>query len=286
VDQLWQRLADLFSPERIGAYLVDDLLPDVIVAVVYFLVVYVAYRIARRTAGAVMGRLGLDDTVRSFVQTILKAVVLTIGVVAALGELGVNTMSLVTSLGVAGLTIGFAARDVLSNIISGLFIFWDRPFTVNDLVEIDGHYGRVKEITLRSTRVVTPDGKMLAIPNTQIVNSTVASYTNFPHLRLDVDIAIALREDIDRARRILVELVRDDRRFLDTPPPATVVTALNDYNVQLQLRAWLDDEREHIEARLELRERMFRAFTEAGIVMPYETLELAPLTVEQGGRAA
>jgi small conductance mechanosensitive channel len=81
------------------------------------------------------------------------------------------------SLGIAGLTLGFAAKDTLSNVISGLFIFWDRPFVVGDLIEMDGKYGRVEDITLRSTRVVTPDGKMLAIPNSAIVNSSVWSRT-------------------------------------------------------------------------------------------------------------
>ncbi len=116
----------------------------------------------------------------------LKYVILSIALVSALNQVGVHTGSLLASLGVLGLTIGFAARDALSNVISGIFIFWDRPFVIGDLVEIEDKYGRVQAITMRSTRVVTPDGKMLAIPNNTIVNSTVASYTNFPHLRLDI----------------------------------------------------------------------------------------------------
>ena len=97
--------------------------------------------------------------------TAVKYTVLTVGVVSALGQVGINTGSLLASLGIAGLTIGFAARDALSNIISGIFIFWDRPFVIGDLIEVNSQYGRVDRITLRSTRVVTVDGRMLAIPN-------------------------------------------------------------------------------------------------------------------------
>jgi small conductance mechanosensitive channel len=179
--------------------------------------------------------------------------------------------ALITSLGIAGLTIGFAARDALSNIISGVLIFWDRPFVIGDLVEIGGHYGRVDNITMRSTRVVTPDGRMLAVPNTIIVNTTVASYTNFPNLRLDVPFAVGVGEDLGRVREIALALCLQDARLLDEPAPRVVVSALNDYNVALELRAWLRDEQHHIAVRHELRERLFEALRASTVDMPFET---------------
>ena len=204
----------------------------------------------------------------------------TIGVVSALAQLGVDTTSVITSLGVAGLTIGFAAKDTLSNPISGIFIFWDRPFVVDDLIEIGGQYGRVEEITVRTTRVVTNDGRMLAIPNSTIVNSTVTSYTNFPNLRMEVDATVGVEEDLGRIRVLLLGLVEGDDRFLTKPPPAVVATALNDYNVALQLGVWIEDERQHISVRFEIRERAFECLREAGVEMPYETLQLAPMQVQ------
>lgn len=278
MDRIWARLEEIFSAEHV-AQLLADALPKLVVALIYFFAFLLLWQMLRRAARLLMQRLSFDETLRAFVQTMLKAILLTVGAVAAIGELGVDTTSLVASLGVAGLTIGFAARDVLSNVISGLFIFWDRPFTVNDLVEIDGKYGRVEQITLRTTRVVTPDGRMLAVPNSQIVNSVVASYTNFPHLRLEIDVTIAVDQDLDRARAVVLELVQGDPRFLPDPAPVVVMTAINDYNVAMQLRAWLDDERQHIDERFELRERVFRALTEAGIDMPFETFRVEPVTV-------
>jgi small conductance mechanosensitive channel len=208
--------------------------------------------------------------------------VLTLGTITALAQMGVNTASLIASLGVAGLTLGFAAQDVLSNIISGLFIFWDRPFVIGDLVEIDGQYGRVETITMRSTRVVTTDGKMLAIPNSVIANSTVTSYTNFPNLRLDVEVTVGVNEDLGRVRVLLLDQVRGRQEFMDAPPPSVVVKALNDYNVLLELRAWIHDEKEHIQHRFELRERIFTSLTEAGVDMPCETLSINPIKVVNG----
>lgn len=273
-----ERLKDQFSIERIGGYLAGDLIPNLIVAMVTFLAFYLLWRILKR-ALSYLEQTNLDETARSFVQQVVKYVVFTIGVVSALGQMGVDTSSILASLGVAGLTIGFAAKDTLSNLISGLFIFWDRPFVVDDLIEIGGQYGRVEEITMRSTRVVTNDGRMLAIPNSTIVNSTVTSYTNFPNLRIEVDVTVGVEEDLARIRGLLLELVHEDERFLTTPAPAVVATALNDYNVALQLRVWLADERKHIPVRFELRERVFECLRAAGVEMPYETLQLAPMQV-------
>ena len=277
---LQARLTETFDPE-ILAESVSAWSLNAALAVLTFLVYYLLWRALRFVMTPLLRSLDVDETGRSFFQTVMKALVLTLGVVAALAQLGVNTASLLASLGVAGLTIGFAARDALSNIISGVFIFWDRPFVLGDLIEVDGKYGRVHRITLRSTRVVTVDGKMLAIPNAEVVNRTVASYTNFPHLRIDIPMTIGVGEDLGRVRSLLLELVRGDEAYMEEPAPEVVVVQLNDYNVAIELRAWLHDERRHVRKRLELRERAFETQRSAGVDMPFETIRaLAVLSGE------
>ncbi|HSM37544.1 MAG TPA: mechanosensitive ion channel [Longimicrobiales bacterium] len=267
------RLAEAFDPQSLAAA-VAGFAANLVVAVVIFLAFYLVWKLVARVAVRVMARAGTDRTTVRFVESALQLSILTIGLVQALSALGINTTALLTSLGIVGLTIGFAARDALSNLISGLLIFWDRPFVIGDLVEVDDDYGRVQNITLRSTRIVTVDGKMLAVPNSHIVNSTVTSYTNFPHLRLDVAVTVAPAEDIDRVRRLLLELVTEEAGFMEKPPPRVVVTQLNDYNVEVQLQAWIRNERDHVEMRFELRERVFETLRDAGIDMPSETIRL------------
>jgi small conductance mechanosensitive channel len=234
----------------------------------------VLWRIMDRVAGALMTRAEADRTAQSFVRTVLKYVVLTIAVVSALSQVGINTGSMLASLGVAGLTLGFAAKDTLSNLISGLFIFWDRPFVIGDLVEIDGNYGRVDIITMRSTRVVTVDGKMLAIPNATIVNSIVKSYTNFPHLRLDIPYTIGVDEDYAEVTRIMLEVAGRHPQCMGDPPPRAVMKVVNDYNVEIELQMWIDDEKQHTDVRFEIRRAVYEALRSAKVVMPYETLQL------------
>jgi len=279
MDQIVRRLLERFGPSAMGEWLAR-ILPSLVTAAIELLVFYLIWRVLDRGFQLLRRKVDLDATVATFIGTAIRYVLFTIAAMTALGELGINTTSFLASLGIAGLTLGFAAKDTLSNVISGLFIFWDRPFVVGDLIETDGKYGRVVDITLRSTRVVTPDGKMLAIANSAIVNTTVASYTNFPNLRLEVDLTVGVGEDLGRIRALFLGLVKDDARFMSAPAAEMVVTAINDYNVAVQFRVWLVDEKTHIAERFELRERIFEAMRGAGVEMPYETLQLAPFEVK------
>ena len=277
-ESILARLQEIFNPKDLGELIAQGV-ANLVVGLLVFLAFYLLLRILVLLLRRTVRKSRMDETTYSFVETTVKYTVLTIGVLSALNAIGIDTAAILTSLGIVGVTIGFAARDSLSNLISGIIIFLDRPFVIGDLVEIDDKYGKVSEITLRSTRVVTSDGRMLAVPNTEIVNKTVASYTNFPTLRLDIGVTVAVDEDIEKTRQVLLELVDHDPDYLKTPPPRIVVTALNDYNIALELQVWLDDERQHVEKRFELREKVFQALNRAGVEMPFETIQLAPIQV-------
>ena len=272
-----ERLENFLGPQVVGQLLTEWTI-KLVVALVILIVFYTLWRIVQGLMRATFRR-KMDETSFSFLETIVKFALLTIGFITALDSAGIKTSALLTSLGIVGLTIGFAARDALSNLISGILIFVDRPFVLGDLVEIEGVYGRVERITLRSTRVVTSDGRMLAVPNTQVINKTVASYTNFPHLRIDVKVTVGVLEDLDHIRGLLLALVQDDPAYMTSPAPRVVVTELNDYNVAVELQAWLDDEKRHVEKRFELREKAFKTLNQAGVELPFETLKLQPLDV-------
>lgn len=284
IDSILSRLSQIFDPEALGELLADAI-ANIIVGIAVmaaFVLGWLALRAVLRTA---LERSRVDETSISFTMTVAKYGLLGIGVVTALDAAGIQTATVLASLGIAGLTIGFAARDALSNLISGILIYIDRPFVIGDLVEIEDFYGRVDKITLRSTRIISSDGKMLAVPNAEVINKTVASYTNFPHLRLDIDVTVAINEDINRVRDILLELIAADEDYLKAPAPVLVVNQLNDYNVAVQLRAWLKDERQHVEKRFALREKVFSTLSRAGIEMPFETIQIEPLRVNLGEQA-
>jgi len=278
IEVILTHLSEIFNPEAIAGTIVDSLV-NIIVASITFAAYYLGWLVIRILLNTVIRPSKIDETSQAFIRTVLKFSILLAGLFNALTTLGLDTAGLLASLGIVGITIGFAARDAFSNLISGILIFVDRPFVIGDLVEVGDNYGRVDRITLRSTRIITSDGKMLAVPNTEIINTTVTSYTNFPNLRLDIAVTIGVNEDIGKARQVLLDILKDDEAFLHEPPPRVIVTQLNDYNIAVELQAWIKDERTHIEKRSELRERIINALNAAHVEMPFETLQLTPLKV-------
>ncbi len=268
-----QRLQEIFSTDRI-ANSVAHFTPRFVIGLIVFLFFYLLYRVLNFLLARMTRRARVEPTAATFLLMAVKYVVLIVGLVMALEELGLDVTTILEGLGIVGLALGFAAKDTLSNIIAGFFLFWDKPFVIGDLIDVSDEYGEVREITMRTTRIVTVDGKLVSIPNSVIVNSKIRSYTMIPHLRLDIDVTIGVNERIDEAREVILQIVRRDERFLTEPAPEVVVIALGDYFVKIELKVWLRDPRIHIPVREELREAIKNALDKAGIVMPYEIIEL------------
>ena len=268
-----ERLREIFSADRI-VNSISHFVPRLVIALVIFAFFYLCYRLLRFVLARVTRRAGVEPTAATFLLMALKYVVLITGLVMALEELGLDVTTILEGIGIVGIALGFAAKDTLSNIIAGFFLFWDKPFVIGDLIEVSDEYGEVRDITLRSTRILTVDGKLISIPNSVIVNSKVRSYTMSPHLRLDIDVTIAVYEKIAAAREAILAIVRGDERLMTDPPPEVVVITLGDYYTKVELRVWLRDPRIHIPVREELREGIKNALDSAGITMPYETIEL------------
>jgi len=276
LNAILEQLQATLSPETFGTR-AADLITNIISGLIVFGIYILLWYLIRMVLKPFMRHSPFDNTSNIFIRSAIKYGILLMGLVSGLAAAGINTSALLASLGIAGFTIGFAAKDAFSNLISGFLIYLDRPFVIGDLVEIEDNYGTVDQITLRSTRIITSDGKMLAVPNADIINKTVASYTNFPHLRLDIEATVGVDEDLNRVREVLLDQVTQDSSFLLEPQPRVMITQLNDYNIAVELQVWLENEREHVDQRSALRERVFNALHAANIDMPYETLQLLPI---------
>lgn len=250
--------------------LLSRFLNSFVVIVTYFIL----WKITEKILNNSLKRFNIEKTLSNFLTNLVMAIISILALITISIIFGINTASILASLGVFGLAIGFAAQDILSNIISGLFIFWDKPFVIDDLIEINDTYGKIDKITMRTTKVVTPDGKLLTIPNKDVVNNTVASYTNFPNLRLDIDFTVDGNEDINKIRRLLFKLVEADNRFLKKPEPEVVLNKSNDYNIELIFKIWIKNEKDHIAARFDLREKLNDTLLNENVSMPYETIEV------------
>lgn len=246
----------------------------VINSIFVILIYYLLWKITLKILNKLLKKFHTEKTLNNFLSNMVMSIISILALITISLIFGINTGSLLASLGVFGLAVGFAAQDILANIISGLFIFWDKPFVIDDLIEIKNNFGRVVKITMRTTKVVTQDGKLLTIPNKDIVNNTVASYSNFPNLRIDIKFSVDVNEDIDKIRSILLKLVENDDEFLKRPEPKVVLESINNFNIEIIFRIWIKNEREFIDTTLDLRERVLKALISGNINMPYETIEV------------
>lgn len=246
----------------------------VVLAIVVMLIFIVIYRVLRTALLTVFHRSRVEADAAELLLTVTKFVVLGFGTIVALGQIGFNVTGLLAGLGVAGLALGFAAKDTLANFIAGVTILWDRPFRVGDRVEVDGEFGQVKKITLRSTRIHTNKNEVVIIPNQNVLNNKIINHTMQASLRLDVAFSIAYREDLDRTRTVVLALTEGDDRLRAKPPAEMVVAELADSGVVCHLRLWLKNPHIEVPLDFEYREKIKRALDAASIEIPIPQLSV------------
>lgn len=185
----------------------------------------------------------LDATVVSVLSSTASYLVYAVGIIIILDIFGVNTTSIIALLGAAGLAVGLALKGTLSNIAAGVMLLTLRPFQLGDYIEFGAVAGKVREINLFTTILETADGLYVSAPNGLVWNNAIKNYTRNGKRRMDVVVGIAYSDSIDAGLKVLQEICRSEPRLLQDPAPQTMVVAMGESSVNLQIRAWssMDD---------------------------------------------
>jgi len=192
-------------------------------------------RVIRRTLERVPA---LDDTLKPFIANVVRYVVLIFVLIAVLNQFGVQTTSIITVLGAAGLAIGLALQGTLANFASGVMLLFLRPFNVGESVEAAGISGTVVEIGLFNSEIKTGAGLCVIVPNKIIWGSPITNRSRNPTRRFDIAVGIGYDDDVDGALALLMGLMTGDGRVLGDPEPLVFVQSLGDSAVIINLRAW------------------------------------------------
>lgn len=224
-------------------------------------------------AGAVTRRLLKNqDTIDVILQGILARLVRyaisIIVLIAALGQLGVQTTSLLAALGAIGLAIGLALQGTLSNIAAGMMLLWLRPYKVGDYIKAGDIEGTVNDMSLFATHLKTIEGLFLFAPNNELWNTKILNYSKMPQRMIREIFTISYDDDIGRARRVLQDLFGDDERVLQSPEPVVYVVELGDSAVGLEVRAWTKTT-DYAQTRWSMIEQSKVSLEAAGISIPY-----------------
>ena len=223
---------------------------------------------AKKLVNELLQKRGVDPMLSSFTASITHILLIAFIVIAALGQLGIQTTSLVAIIGAAGLAIGLALQSSLANFASGVMIIAFRPFKVGDFIEAGGVTGVVEGIQIFSTQFRTGDNKTIIVPNASITGGSITNYSTKDTRRVDLVFGIGYDDDIKKAKELLNSIVEGDERILKDPAPVIAVSELADSSVNFVVRPWVKSG-DYWPVYFDLTETVKLEFDKAGISIPY-----------------
>ncbi|MEL6917586.1 MAG: mechanosensitive ion channel family protein [Bacteroidota bacterium] len=245
-----------------------SVLPDLLMAALILFIGLWVINFLNRMVRKFFAHKDYDETLESFLQSLIRLVLKVILFVLVITQLGVKSSSLVAIVGAAGLAIGLALQGSLSNFAGGVLILLFKPFKVGDFISAQGVDGTVKEITIFTTKLNTFGNQLAIIPNGQLSNNNIINY-NAENLRRDkIDVGIGYGSNIKNAKDILLQICSDHEGILQEPMPEVYVGELGESSVNLSLRFWATNEN-FWAAHFYVLEETKSRFDEAGIEIPF-----------------
>ena len=262
-ERLWQTV------KTVGATSIFKIL----LAVAILIVVSKSIKLLLRLLNKSRGYTGLDESVRSFLNSFIRVVLYAVLYITAATALGVPETSLVTALASCGLAVGLALQGSLSNFAGGIMILIFKPFKIGDYIVSGEFEGTVREINVLYTVIITIDNCKVTIPNGSISNAPVTDVTGLPTRRMDIPVGIAYAADIDKALSALLGVAADENNVLKSPIPEAMVDSLGDSSVNLILRVWVATEN-YWDVRYRLTKRVKETFDRNGIEIPFPQMDV------------
>jgi small conductance mechanosensitive channel len=211
----------------------------VLAAIAVFIIGRWVAKGVRKLVERVMAKGKVDPTLISFTSNMAYIGLLAFVVIAALGQLGIQTTSFIAILGAAGLAVGLALQGSLSNFAAGFLLIIFRPFKVGDLIEAAGVFGVVEAIQIFTTQLKTADNKTVIVPNAKLTDDNIVNWTVKGTRRVDMVFGIGYEDDIDKARSLMTDIIATDDRILKDPAPQISVSELADSSVNFVVRPWV-----------------------------------------------
>lgn len=211
----------------------------IVAALLIFLIGRWVAKLVKKILQTTMERAKVDAAIVGFTCSLVHAAVMVFVILAALGQVGVQTTSFVAILGAAGLAVGLALQGSLANFASGVLILLFRPFKVGDFIEAGGAKGTVKEIHIFTTTITTMDNKREIVPNSKVMGDNITNYAAEGTRRVDLVACISYGDSIDTAKEALMDEISKHDLVLKDPAPFVGVLAMNDSSIDLAVRPWV-----------------------------------------------
>jgi small conductance mechanosensitive channel len=275
MEELRTLIAEWLDPRFVGEMLLSWG-GRLLAALAIFLIGRIVARAMSRWAGGAMVRVGLDATLGRFFSNLIYMVLVVFVVLTAINTLGVPTTNFLAILGAAGLAVGLALKDSLSNFSSGVMLVFFRPFQVGDTIEAGGTGGVVDSIGIFNVTLKTPDNRVITVPNSLVYSGTITNVSSESARRIDALVAIGYDADIPQAKSLLTAIIAAETRILKQPAPEVAVQDILQTAVTLAVRVWVATA-DYGNVRSDLLERAKRALDKHGLSIPAEQRALQHL---------
>ncbi len=237
------------------------------------LVCYIATKIILKVVKRVLIKSRMEKITVSFLMSIVKFVVYMTLLIIIAQVFGIPMTGLVALLSTAGLAVSLALQDSLSNLANGIVIITTKPFHEGDFVKIGGVEGRVKNIRMLTTALITSDGKLAILPNSQIVTSEIINYSVLGRRRVDFIFGVAYETDIKQVRDIVMNVIISNGKVLMEPAPLVSLKTLNSSSIDFFASCWVDAE-DYWSVYYYVIEHVFNEFKKNNITIPYNQVEV------------
>jgi small conductance mechanosensitive channel len=235
---------------------IDPLLQKVIITAITLIGSYIIYELIAHFLKKIKERMDVEVTVIQVLKEIFKYTIIALAITIILNAWGVNIGPLILSLGIVGIAVGFAARDTLSNFISGMFILAEKSFRVGDTIEISGQRGKIKKMGFRVTTMTTPDNKVITVPNSAFSKTPYLNFTTMDTRRVDLKINIPYQLDLEVVTPLLLKAAVSISWARSNPKPKILIKELSDVGVKATLSVWTSKPQKVAEYKTQLAQRV------------------------------
>ena len=269
-------MLEQLSSDNIQGFVDAYVIPWGISGVQALIVFIVGRWLARKLvglSGKAMTRSKMDVMLVNFVESMLYWLLLLIVVVAALSQLGVDTTSMIALLGAAGLAVGLALKDTMSNFAAGVLLLIFRPFRVGDYITAGGVSGTVEKIHIFTSTIITPDNREIIVPNSAIYGDVITNFSARETRRVDMTFGISYSDDISKAKEVMMSVISSHEKSLADPAPLVAVSELADSSVNFTVRVWCKKE-DYWTVFFDCQEKVKAALEGAGISIPFPQMDV------------
>jgi small conductance mechanosensitive channel len=247
----------------------DPIVTNIAIALALFIGSIILARFLRRLLDRVLTARGVDHEISILLGQLLYWSILIFGIITALQRF-FDVSAFLAGLGILGFTIGFALQEIMQNFVAGMILLVQQPFDIRNLVSISSYTGTVSAINMRTTEVKTLDGRLIIIPNAQVLSNPIENYSRADLLRVDLPIGVGYETDLDMAKATILEALPSIKGYLPDPVPSIIYHSFGESSIDMDIRFWINTEENNLfDARDEAVIVTKRALDAKGVNIPF-----------------